>query len=73
MASRSPSGLSWIALRADECAGMILTLPVLTLTSWIWPGVRPGKAIALSDSEHSPRMLSAVSYTEIKLGGFSKL
>lgn len=73
VANSPPSGLSWIAFRADECAGMILTFPVLTSTNWTWPGVRPGKAITLSDSEQRPITLSAVSYTEMRLGGFSKL
>lgn len=35
VANSSPSGLSCIAFREDEWAGMMLTFPVLTSTSWI--------------------------------------
>lgn len=73
VANSSPSGLSWMALRGDEWAGMMLTLPDPTLTSWTCPGVRPGKARTLSEREQRPRELSAVSYTDTRLGGFSKL
>jgi hypothetical protein len=51
---------------------MMLTFPVAISTSCTCPDVRPGKAIILSDMLHSPSRLSAVSYADIKSGGFEK-
>src|SRR5690242_1767693 len=58
---------------ADECAGMMLTLPVAISTSCTWPGVLPGNAIRLVDRQHSPWGLLAVSYADTRVGGFANL
>ena len=61
VASKSPSGLNCNVRRAEEWAGMMLTLPVDISTSWTCPVVRPGKAICREDSEQMPQGLFAVS------------
>lgn len=73
VARSSPSWLSCIALTADEWAGIILTLPDSSETSWIWPVVRPGKASFLEDMQHRPQGLLAVSYDDKSNGVFANL
>lgn len=72
VASTSPSGLKAIALNGDPCAGIMLTFPVPSSTSWTCPGVRPGKAMIFDPKQHRPRGLSAVSKTESFSGGDEK-
>src|SRR4051794_17112052 len=65
----SPSGLRSMARSGELCAGMILTLPESSSTSWICPCDRPGNVRSLEPRQHSPRGLSAVSKTESFDGG----
>lgn len=66
VASRSPSELKAMARRGPPCAGMMVTLPVAVSTTWNWPGVRPGKATCLLETQSRPLALSAVSYSFLK-------
>lgn len=72
VARTSPSGLKAIALNGALCAGIILTFPVPSSTSWTCPGVRPGKATIFDPKQHKPKGLSAVSNTESFSGGDEK-
>ena len=72
VASTSPSGLKVIARRGVLCAGMILTLPVSSSTSWTCPGDRPGNAINFLPRQASPNGLSVVSKTDSFCGGLEK-
>lgn len=72
VARTSPSGLNAIALNGEPCAGIMLTFPVPSSTSWTCPGVRPGKATIFDPKQHKPKGLSAVSKTESFSGGDEK-
>lgn len=72
VARTSPSGLSSMALNGELCAGMMLTLPVSSSTSWTWPGDRPGNANSFLPKQASPSGLSDVSKTESFWGGLEK-
>jgi hypothetical protein len=72
VASSPPSGLIVTALIADECAGMMLTVPVSSVTRLRWPGCRPGKAIIFSDIAQRPNRLSVVSCANLNSGFFAK-
>jgi hypothetical protein len=61
-----------MARRGVLCAGMMLTLPVSSSTSWTCPGDRPGNAISFLPKQASPSGLSVVSKTESLCGGLEK-
>ena len=69
VARNSPSALRSMARKAEECAGMMLTLPESSSTSWILPGDLPGKTTIFEPKQHRPRGLSAVSKTDVFVGG----
>jgi hypothetical protein len=73
VAKISPSRLISIALKEEPCAGIILTFPVDSSTSWTCPGVRPGNASVFAVKQQSPRGLSAVSKTAQSSGGLWNL
>jgi len=73
VANSCPSELRSIARNGDVCAGMMLTLPELSSTIWTFPGDRPGNATILEPKQHSPRVLSAVSNTDVFSGGDENL
>jgi len=58
-----------MALKADPWAGMMLTFPVDSSTSWTCPGVRPGNTSVFEDRQQRPNGLSAVSKTAQRWGG----
>ena len=73
VAKYCPSLLRSIARRAEACAGMMLTFPEPSSTSWTFPGDRPGNATILEPRQHIPRGLSAVSKMAVLSGGEENL
>ena len=69
VARSDPSMLKVMARRGELWAGMMLTFPDSSSTSWICPCERPGNATNLAPRQHKPKALSAVSNTEILDGG----
>ena len=68
-----PSLLRSMARREDVWAGMMLTLPDSSSTSWAFPGDRPGNATTFEPRQQRPSGLSAVSKTDDFSGGEENL
>lgn len=72
VANTSPSGLNVMARNGELCAGMMLTFPVFSSTSWTCPGDRPGNASTSWPRQARPMGLSAVSNADSFCGGLEK-
>ena len=72
VARRVPSGLRSMARNGVLCAGIMVTLPDSSSTSWIWPCDLPGKTRTFEPRQQRPSGLSAVSNSEILEGGEEK-
>ena len=72
VAVRVPSALRSMARRGEVCAGIIETLPESSSTSWTLPGDLPGNATIFEPRHERPSGLSAVSKTDVFVGGEEK-